>query len=210
MAKPSKSRGRFKIQRALGVEIPGLGRPGSLERRPYPPGQHGQRRRKLSDFSIQLREKQKLRYHYDLREKQLVRAVKLAKKNKGQAWIDSLIVACEQRLVNVVFRLKFAPSMKSAAQLVSHGHIYVNGKRVNVPGQKVKSGDIITISKKGMGSQAYQTAQIRHPLDSVPANYTLSTEGEQAKATVTAVPLATDLPFELNLQLVTDYYSKTK
>ena len=102
MAKPSNSRGRFKIQRALGIEIPGLGKPGSLERRPYPPGHHGQRRRKLSDYSIQLREKQKLRYHYDIREKQLIRAVKMAKKNKGQAWVDSLVVGFEERLESVV------------------------------------------------------------------------------------------------------------
>ena len=92
MAKPSTSTGRFKVQRALGVEIPGLGKPGALERRPYPPGQHGQRRRKLSDYSIQLREKQKFRYHYDLREKQIINAVKKAKKNKEKAWVETLIV----------------------------------------------------------------------------------------------------------------------
>ena len=165
---------------------------------------------KLSDFSIQLREKQKLRYHYDLREKQLIRAVKSPRKNKGQAWIESLIINCEERLVNVVFRLKFAPSMKASAQMVKHGHILVNGKKVTVPGQHIKVGDTLSITKKGLEGQSYQAAQVRHPLDSVPANYELGTEGELPKATVTARPLATDLPFPLNLQLVTDFYSKTK
>ena len=210
MAKPSTSTGRFKVQRALGVEIPGLGKPGALERRPYPPGQHGQRRRKLSDYSIQLREKQKFRYHYDLREKQIINAVKKSKKNKEKAWVETLIVTFEKRLVNVIFRLKFASSMKSAAQLLRHGHILVNGKKVNVPGYLVKVGDVVSITKTGFGSTTYATGQSRHPLDSVPANYELKTVGELPTATMTAEPLGEDIPLPIDLQLVTDFYSKTK
>ncbi|EQC49720.1 ribosomal protein S4/S9 N-terminal domain protein, partial [Bacteriovorax sp. DB6_IX] len=92
MAKSTTARSRFKIQRALGVELPGLGKSGALERRPYGPGVHGNRRKKISDYAVRLKEKQKLMFHYGLREKQLVTYVKQAKKNTaGKPWMEVLI-----------------------------------------------------------------------------------------------------------------------
>jgi small subunit ribosomal protein S4 len=91
----------FKIQRRLGVELPGLGKAGALERKPYGPGMHGQKRKKLSDYTIRLMEKQKVRFHYGVREGQLRKIVKLAKKTNAQrAWVDTMIIKLESRLDN--------------------------------------------------------------------------------------------------------------
>ena len=130
MAKSTTSRARFKMQRALGLELPGLGKPGALERRPYGPGVHGNRRKKISDYAIRLKEKQKLLYHYGLREKQLVQYVRLAKRDRsGRPWMDVMLTTLESRLSNVIFRLNWAPSIPAAAQIISHGQVLVNGKK---------------------------------------------------------------------------------
>src|SRR5690606_14047635 len=115
-------RKRVKMQRSLVVELPGLGKPGALARRPYPPGQHGLGRRKFSEFGLRLKEKQKLLFHYGLREEQLRRLVKRAKTGQASDWMSTLIGMLESRLDNVVFRLGFAPSMMAARQMVRHGH----------------------------------------------------------------------------------------
>lgn len=105
MAKIDMGRSRFKIQRRLGVELPGLGKAGALERKPYGPGQHGMQRKKLSDYTVRLVEKQKVMFNYGLRESQLRNYVKKSKKVKTQSWVDTMIVTLESRLDNVVFRL---------------------------------------------------------------------------------------------------------
>lgn len=206
MARSTTGKSRFKIQRSLGIEIPGLGKAGALERRPYGPGQHGNKRKKISDYAVRMKEKQKLRYHYGLREGQLVNYVKKSKKNKSRAWMETLLITLETRLSNVVFRLNWAPSMLAANQLVSHGHILVNGKKVNVAGYTVSKGDVITITDKGAASLNYSQAQATPRLPSVPANYTV--EGKTAK--VIDLPLPSDIPFEYDGQLVTEYYWKIK
>lgn len=206
MARSTTGKSRFKIQRSLGVELPGLGKAGALERRPYGPGQHGNKRKKISDYAVRLKEKQKLRYHYGLREGQLVNYVKKAKKDKSRAWMETLLITLETRLANVVFRLNWAPSMLAANQLVSHGHILVNGKKINVAGYNVKKGDVISISDKGAASLNYNQAQTNPRLPSVPANYTV--EGKTAK--VVDLPLPADIPFEYEGQLVTEFYFKIK
>jgi small subunit ribosomal protein S4 len=124
---------RFRIQRRLGTELPGLGKAGALERRPYPPGQNGNRRRKFSDYALRLEEKQKIRANYELREEQLRRFIRKAKTGKGSNWTAKLMGLLELRLDNVVFRLGFAPSIRSARQLVGHGHVRVNGEKVDIP-----------------------------------------------------------------------------
>ena len=129
----------FKIQRRLGVELPGLGKAGALERRPYGPGVHGMKRKKLSDFTIRLMEKQKLRFHYGLREKQLVNLVSKCKKDRSRSWVDTLVINLESRIDNVVFRLNWAPSIAAARQMVSHGHIKVNGKKVSIASATVNT-----------------------------------------------------------------------
>ncbi len=111
---------RFKIQRRLLTELPGLGKAGALERKPYPPGEQGLKRKKYSEYALQLEEKQKIRFHYGLRESQLGKNVQLAKRESSQDWVSYLIGLLERRLDNVVFRLGFAPSIAAASQLISH------------------------------------------------------------------------------------------
>lgn len=112
---------RFKKQRRLLVELPGLGKAGALERRPYPPGQHGQRRKKYSEFGLQLEEKQKLRYHYGVREEQFRRLINKAKRSSSGNWVEALVNILEKRLDNVVFRLGFASSIPAAGTIRFHG-----------------------------------------------------------------------------------------
>jgi len=200
----------FKIQRRLGVELPGLGKAGALERRPYGPGQHGMKRKKLSDYTIRLMEKQKVRFHYGLREGQLVNLVKKSKKDKTRAWVDTLVIGLESRIDNVVFRLNWAPSIAAAKQLVSHGHIKVNGKKVDVPSAMVYQNDIITITDKGAKSGSYLQAKVRPRLSAVPAFLKVEADGEKEKATVLSAPLAEDIPFPFEKRLVIEYYWKVK
>lgn len=200
---------RFKKQRALGVELPGLGKAGALERRPYRPGVHGMKRKKYSDFAIQLLEKQKLRYHYGLKEYQLRNYVKTAKKTKGDPWIDVLIIKLESRLDNFIFRGQYANSIRAARQLIRHGHILVNGKKTSVSGYVLKTGDVVKLTEKGYKNQSYLSSQERPRLSAVPA-YIEVEGGEQKTLKMAAKPLALDIPFEFNARLVTDYYSKLK
>lgn len=138
-------RRKFKIQRSLGVELPGLGKPGALEKRNYPPGQHGKSRRsKPSEYAVQLKEKQKLLFHYGIREEQLRRFVRKARSASPSNWIDSLIGLLERRLDNIVFRLGFARSIAAARQLVSHGHILVDGRRQTIGSMVLRVGNECT------------------------------------------------------------------
>lgn len=210
MAKITMGRSRYKIQRRLGVELPGLGKAGALERRPYGPGQHGAARKKLSDFTIRLMEKQKVVFNYGVREKQLVNYVKKAKRAKGQAWVDVLIIHLESRLDNVVFRMNWAPSTIAARQMVSHGHIKVNGKKVNLPSVEVKPGDVIEITDKGAKSGNYLQAKARPRITAVPAYLTTEKSGEKEKGKMVAKPLPDDIPFAFEKRLVTEYYWKIK
>lgn len=209
MAKSTTQRSRFKIQRSLGIELPGLGKAGALERRPYGPGVHGNKRKKISDYAVRLKEKQKLLYHYGLREGQLVNCVKTAKKVKSRGWLETLVINLEQRLNNVIFRLNWAPSILAASQMVSHGQILVNGKKVDRSSFIVKKGDVLSLSEKGYKNQLYLRGLESPRLPSVPACYEV--EGtETKKATMVDYPLANDIPFEFEPQLVTEYYWKIK
>lgn len=210
MAKITMGRSRFKIQRRLGVELPGLGKGGALERRPYGPGQHGAARKKLSDFTVRLMEKQKVVFNYGVREKQLVNYVKKSKRAKGQAWVDVLVIHLESRLDNVVFRMNWAPSNIAARQMVSHGHIKVNGKKVNLPAFEVKPGDEIEISDKGAKSGNYLQAKARPRISAIPAYLTTEKVGEKEKGKMVSKPLPDDIPFEFEKRLVTEYYWKIK
>src|ERR1700758_855958 len=135
---------RLKVIRRLGTWLHGLMRPGGDLRRPCPPGQQGHTRRaKLSDFAIRLREKQKLRFHYCISEKQFRRYVKRAAIGKGNPGTN-LLMALETRLDNALFRAGFAPTVRAARQMTSHGHVCVNGKRVDIASYPLKIGDVIT------------------------------------------------------------------
>jgi small subunit ribosomal protein S4 len=207
MAKSTMGRSRFKIQRRLGIELPGLGKAGALERRPYPPGQHGMKRKKLSDYTVRLMEKQKIAFHYGVREKQLRQYVRNAKKSRDMAWVDALIIKLESRLDNVIFRLNFAPSMHSARQMVAHGHVRINGKKVDLPGVTVKKGDKVSLSTKGFQSGNYLQAKER-PRMVTPAFLTKEMESGHDVGIMVAKPDPKDIPFEFNTQLLTEYYWK--
>ena len=200
----------FKIQRRLGTELPGLGKAGALERRPYGPGMHGMKRKKLSDYTIRLMEKQKVRFHYGVREKQLVKMVKNAKKDTSRAWVDTLVVNLEQRLDNVVFRLNWAPSIAAARQMVSHGHIKVNGKKVDVASAKISVNDEISITDKGAKSGNYLQAKAKPRLSAIPAYLYSEKDGEKEKAKMVSEPLPEDIPFPFEKRLVIEYYWKVR
>lgn len=203
-------RSAFKIQRRLGVELPGLGKAGALERRPYGPGQHGMKRKKLSDYTIRLMEKQKLRFHYGIREKQLRNLVIKCKKDRSRSWVDSLVINLEARLDNVVFRLNWAPSIAAARQMVSHGHIHVNGKKVTIGSATVNTGDVITMTDKGAKSGNFLQAKARPRLSAIPAFLSVEADGEKEKAKVVSEALPEDIPFAFEKRLVIEYYWKLK
>lgn len=198
---------RFKLQRRLLTELPGLGKPGALERKPYPPGQHGAKRIKYSDYRLQLEEKQKVRIHYNLREEQLLRLVKKAKKKKSEKWITALINLLERRLENLVFRAGFAPSMAAAAQLISHGQILVNDKKVTIRSAELKKGDRISLTAKGLKNQIY-TYSKGAPRLALP-DWIFKTESDTAALAVLKEEPGLDaVPFAFDDALVTSYYSK--
>lgn len=207
MSKATMARARFKIQRRLGLELPGLGKAGALERRPYPPGQHGMKRKKLSDYSVRLMEKQKLIFHYGLREAQLRHYVKRAKKSREGTWVETLIVNLESRLDNAVFRLNFAPSISAARQMVSHGHVMINGKKVFHPAVPVKSGDRISLTSKGYQTANFKQAQER-PRMVTPAFLIRNSESGNEIGQVVSAPNPQDVPFAFDGQLLTEFYWK--
>ena len=195
---------RVKKMRALGVNLPGLSRK-ALDRRPYPPGQHGQnRRRKKSDYGRQLTEKQKLRLNYGLTERQFRRLVTDARASKT-ATGDKLIELLERRLDNVVFRAGFAPTIPAARQLINHGHILVNGQRVSIASYRVRTGDVIAPRDKSMNLQI-----IRESLEDISLTRPdwLDYNGTNLTAVVRSLPEPDSVPFEIEVQLVVEYYSK--
>lgn len=204
-----KSFARFKIQRRFGMEFPGLGRKGALERRPYPPGESGSKRRKYSDFALRLEEKQKVRFHYVLREHQLRRFIRASKKGSTSNWVEKLAGLLERRLDNVIFRLGFAPSMLSARQLVSHGHVLVNDKKVNIPSYVVQKGDKISITQKAMLNQNVIQAVTSPRLD-LPDFLTKEEQQGLPVGVVQDIPGVGHIPFTFDAGLFTEYYAARK
>ncbi len=206
MAKKTKTNPRFKLQRRLMTELPGLGKAGALERRPYPPGQHGQRRRKYSEFGLQLEEKQKLRFHYGIKEEQFRRFIAKAKTSSATNWVESLVNLLEKRLDNIVFRLGFATSIAAARQLVSHGKVMVNGKKVNIGSQVLRVGDKVSLKAEAYENQAYLQAKQspRLPL----ASYLTKEEVSGLEVgRVSDEPKMEAVPFQFEPGLVISYYS---
>ncbi len=207
-AKVGKS-ARFKIQRRLGTELPGLGEPGALERRPYPPGENGNKRRKYSDYALRLEEKQKIRVHYGLREEQLRRFIRNSKTGSAPNWVNKLMGLLERRLDNVVFRLGFAPSIRSARQLCSHGHIMVNGKAVTVGSFVVPQGAKVSVNEKSMENQIVLQA-MKAPRLEVPDYLRKESEGGIEVGVVQAIPGTEHVPFQFDAGLFTEYYAARK
>ena len=197
---------RFKMQRRLGTELPGLGKPGALERRPYPPGENGNKRRKYSDYALRLEEKQKIRVHYGLREEQLRRFIRNAKKGSATNWVKKLMGLLECRIDNLVFRLGFAPSIRSARQLVSHGHVTVDGKVVSVGSYVVNQNSKIGLMDKARENQIVLRAQ-QAPRLELPDYLRKESEGGGEVGIVQAVPGTEHVPFQFDAGLFTEYYA---
>jgi small subunit ribosomal protein S4 len=185
------------------------GRPKSpVNRREYGPGQHGQRRKgKMSDFGIQLRAKQKLKGYYgDLTEKQFRRIYSDAESKRGDTG-ELLVGLLEQRLDAVVYRAKFVPTMFAARQFVNHGHVKVNGQRVNIASYRVKEGDEITVSDK-----AKQMALVLEAMQSGERDVPEYVEADHNKisAVFRRVPGLADIPYAVQMEphLVVEYYAK--
>ena len=198
---------KHKIDRRMGENI--WGRPKSpVNRREYGPGQHGQRRKaKLSDFGLQLRAKQKLKGYYgDLTEKQFRRIYAEAERIKGDTG-ENLIGLLERRLDAVVYRAKFVATMFAARQFVNHGHVTVNGRRVNIASYRVKEGDVVQVREKSRQIavliEATQLAERDVP-DYVDANHS------KMSATFVRTPSFSDVPYPVMMEpnLVIEYYAQ--
>lgn len=194
---------RVKKMRALGLELPGLS-PKKIDKRPYPPGQHGQARKKLTEFALRLQEKQKLRLNYGVTERQLRHLVEEAKSSKG-ATGDKLIELLERRLDNVVFRAGFARTIPGARQLVNHGHIEVGGKRVDISSYRLNQGDVITVREK---SKNFASIAAAKPIADNFQTPWLEVDRDGLKATVATLPDETAVLFPIRTQLVVEYYSQ--
>jgi small subunit ribosomal protein S4 len=177
----------------------------AIERRNYPPGQHGQGRPKFSEYSIQLREKQKVKRIYGLLEKQFRRTFVEAARTKGITG-ETLLVLLERRLDSVAYRLGFASSRAEARTLVRHGHIFVNGKRVNIPSYTVRAGDVISVKEpsRQMGRvlAAMEGAQRR----GVPE--WAEVDRETYSGRIKVLPSRSDITMPINEKLIVELYSK--
>jgi len=178
----------------------------SFDRRSYPPGQHGQRRSgKMSDYGVQLREKQKVKRSYGLSEKQFRLAFERADQKKGITG-ENLLLSLELRLDNVVYRLGFANSRPQARQLVLHNHFQVNGRKVNISSYQVKVGDVVEVREKSRNVQAIADALEAVVRRSAPQ--WLEMDAENMKGTVRALPTREDITMPIQESLIVELYSK--
>jgi small subunit ribosomal protein S4 len=195
---------RIKVMRALGVDLPGLSRK-TIETRPTPPGQHGNKaaRKRRSDFGVKLLEKQKIRFNYGLTETQMRRLILDARKGKEPTGAR-LLQLLERRLDNVVFRAGFAPTVIAARQLVSHGHLMLNGKHANIPSIRLNVGDEVTIKAKSKNiPMVIET--IKQPVLTRPEWLDWNEATHIVK--MAHLPAMEDVPFPVDVQQVVEYYA---
>ena len=198
---------KYKLDRRMGQNI--WGRPKSpVNRREYGPGQHGQRRKsKLSDYGVQLKAKQKLRGYYgNISEKQFRGIYDEAIRMKGDFGAN-MIGLLERRLDAVVYRAKFVPTVFAARQFINHGHVKVNGKKVNISSFRVKVGDVVEVKEKSQQMNLVLEAQALSERD-VP-DY-IDVDGGKLTAKMSRVPVFTDVPYPVQMEphLVVEYYSR--
>jgi len=197
---------KYKIDRRLGVNL--WGRPRSpFNKREYGPGEHGQRRRKPSDFGLQLAAKQKLKGYYgNIGEKRFRRYYQTADQLKGDT-SEHLIELLERRLDAVVYRAKFVPTVFAARQFVNHGHILVNGRRVNIPSFQVKDGDVVEVREKSRG-----IPMVIDAIDSAERDVPdyINADHNKMKATFVRGPKFEDVPYPVQMEpnLVIEFYSR--
>ncbi|HEX7260004.1 MAG TPA: 30S ribosomal protein S4 [Candidatus Saccharimonadia bacterium] len=179
-----------------------------LTLRNYGPGQHGQSsmRSKLSQYAIQLREKQKVKRMYGLLEKQFRRVVAEAERRSGVTG-DTLLELLEARLDNVIYRLNWATSRQSARQLVTHGHVLLNGRRVDIPSIQVKPGDVIEVRPKSAANAYFETLK-QELSKNQPTIGWLSLDAKKMTAKVSGTPVRAEIAEEINEQLIIEFYSR--
>lgn len=190
---------KVKLSRRVGVPIVDI--PKHTARQLVAPGMHGYRGRRLRDYGIRLNEKQKLRYHYNVMEKQFRGYMDKANRSKGNSG-DVLLVLLEKRLDNVIRRLGYARTVWQSRQMVAHGHVKINGQKVDRPSYQIKVGDSITIKDKNHDF-------VRENLESMPGLEVpawLSFSPADLTATIVSEPTVDQIPFDVNMNLIIEFY----
>ena len=192
----------WKLSRRLGVSLTETGK--ELAKRPFPPGQHGNQRKKLSEYALQLQEKQKLRHMYGMTERQFATLFNKAGKIREGKHGENFMVMLETRLDNVVYRLGFASTRRQARQLVNHGHFTVDGKRVDIPSFLVKPEQVI-----GLRESSREVAAVKDALENMVTRLEYVTYDATAmEGKMTRLPLRSELNAEVDEALVVEYYNK--
>ncbi|MHC4379498.1 MAG: 30S ribosomal protein S4 [Planctomycetota bacterium] len=193
---------KVRLSRQLGVAISDNPKHLNSRRLDTPPGGTSKRMRRLSDYGVRLREKQKLRYYYNVQEKQLRRYVKEAARRKGNTG-ENLLEILEGRLDNVVRRMNFGRSIWQARQVVNHGHVLVNGRKVDIPSYQVRPGDVITVKEKSK-----EVIDRNVELMGGESNYEwMALDRSSLTITITDKPKGAQHPFDLHLGMIVEFYS---
>ncbi|MET3697257.1 SSU ribosomal protein S4P [Bacillus oleivorans] len=192
----------WKLSRRLGISLSGTGK--ELERRPYAPGQHGpNQRKKLSEYGLQLQEKQKLRHMYGINERQFRNLFDKAGKLAGKHG-ENFMILLESRLDNLVYRLGLARTRRQARQLVNHGHIVVDGSRVDIPSYRVQPGQTISVREKSRNLDIVKEAiEVNNFVPDF-----LTFDADKLEGTFTRLPERSELPAEINEALIVEFYSR--
>jgi small subunit ribosomal protein S4 len=192
----------WKVSRRLGISLSGTGK--ELSKRPYAPGQHGPtQRKKISEYGLQLQEKQKLRYMYGVNERQFRRIFNDAGKMPGIHG-ENFMILLESRLDNVVYRLGLARTRRAARQLVNHGHITVNGKRVDIASYRLSAGDVVGVREKSLNIASIKEAiEVNNFVPDF-----LTFDENKMEGTFTRLPERSELPAEITEQLIVEFYSR--
>jgi len=199
-----------KLERRLGVSLALKGErrlagKSALDKRPYAPGQHGQRRTKISEYGLQLREKQKAKFMYGVSEKQFRRIFDEAARREGNTGIN-LVLLIERRLDNVVYRMGFSTTRRFARQLVTHGHILVNGSKVDIPSYVVRPGDKVEVCEKSKNNpQVKRSLELTQQTGIVPW---VDVEREKAVGIFTRIPERDEVVIPVEERLIVELYSK--
>jgi len=192
----------WKLSRRLGISLSGTGK--ELDKRPYAPGQHGpNQRKKLSEYGLQLQEKQKLRHMYGVNERQFRNLFDIAGKMKGKHG-ENFMALLESRLDNVVYRLGLARTRRQARQLVNHGHILVDGSRVDIPSYRLKAGQTITLREKSRNLDIVKEAV---EVNNFVPDF-LTFDADKLEGSFTRLPERSELPAEINEALIVEFYSR--
>ncbi|WP_141432042.1 30S ribosomal protein S4 [Bacillus sp. 03113] len=192
----------WKLSRRLGISLSGTGK--ELDKRPYAPGQHGpNQRKKLSEYGLQLQEKQKLRHMYGVNERQFRNLFDAAGKVSGKHG-ENFMVLLESRLDNVVYRLGLARTRRQARQIVNHGHVLVDGKRVDIPSYRLQPGQSISLREKSRNLEVVKEAiEVNNFVPDF-----LTFDADNLEGTFTRLPERSELPAEINEALIVEFYSR--